>query len=534
MASSGSRALRLLAVVAVATAAWPQATPQPQTGPSASVTGKVTNSLTGAPVVRAHVIMQSDRPRFGALTTGEGKFSISELPPGHYTVRAEGVGFARAADSVQPLELEIRAGDKVDSVDLKLTPLGAITGRVLDASGEPVQLAEVVADGLAGGADATTDDKGRYRLGGLAPGMYRVKARTERMPAPLPPEIRTDGSKEVRYATTYYPGAQSAKEATRVTVGPGSEVSGIDIPLLGTPMVKVSGKVSDIPPGQHVRIEVMMETGPRASLGFERSARADGSFVFWGLEPGKYTLMASASGSGPGASRSAPFDLELGAGDVEHVDLRIVPPFDIAGRLQFEEPQARPKAVPEGPHRGMEPEVMLEPLGEIPMGDQVRSEIAAGDSVKLEKVQPGRYRVRLEGGDGGVYVTSLRLGSAETDGDILDVRNGAAGVLTLTISAVTGEISGTVRDSKGPIAAAIMQRPDGEDAALRAMADSSGSYSMTGLPPGKYRLLAVDDRIAALLEERGDLGDYEDMAETVELHAGEKITKDLKLVPPDK
>ena len=46
---------------------------------------------------------------------------------------------------------------------------------------------------------------------------------------------------------------------------------------------------------------------------------------------------------------------------------------------------------------------------------------------------------------------SLRLGVAEGDGDVLDVRNGPGGdALTLVVSARTVEISGTVTDYQGP------------------------------------------------------------------------------------
>src|ERR1035437_7764622 len=64
----------------------------------ASVAGTVTNSLTGAPLLRAHVSLRSmdnappqpGQPQgpqtFGALTNGEGKFTILQLQPGRYMV----------------------------------------------------------------------------------------------------------------------------------------------------------------------------------------------------------------------------------------------------------------------------------------------------------------------------------------------------------------------------------------------------------------------------------------------------------------
>jgi hypothetical protein len=48
---------------------------------TASVTGTVTNSVTGAPVPRAHVTLRGQK-NFGALTDGDGKFSIAGIVPG--------------------------------------------------------------------------------------------------------------------------------------------------------------------------------------------------------------------------------------------------------------------------------------------------------------------------------------------------------------------------------------------------------------------------------------------------------------------
>ena len=103
----------------------------------ATVSGAVTNSVSGAPVPRAHVTVMSGRQRYGVLTNGEGKYSITGLPPSTYMVQVERVGFVWQARSFDGSQLELRAGQK-ESFDLALTPMGGITGRVLDADGEPV------------------------------------------------------------------------------------------------------------------------------------------------------------------------------------------------------------------------------------------------------------------------------------------------------------------------------------------------------------------------------------------------------------
>jgi hypothetical protein len=64
--------------------------------------------------------------------------------------------------------------------------------------------------------------------------------------------------------------------------------------------------------------------------------------------------------------------------------------------------------------------------------------------------------------------------------------------------------------------------------------DAGGRYLLPGLRPGTYKLLAADDRTGALLLSLGieDMGDYAGAVATVDLHAGDKVTKDLKQRPP--
>ena len=57
---------------------------------------------------------------------------------------------------------------------------------------------------------------------------------------------------------------------------------------------------------------------------------------------------------------------------------------------------------------------------------------------------------------------------------------------------------------------------------------AGGTYKFAAVPPGKYKLLVVeDDALSAILRGQG-MEDYEDIAESLELHAGDTIAKDLK------
>jgi hypothetical protein len=513
-----ARWLWMLPVAAVILA---QTAPQP-----ASVSGTVTNSVTGEPILRAHVTvhcMSQDRQQgqqaYGALTNAKGEFSIAPLPPGDCSVNAEHIGFVPAPPSDT---YSLSSGTHKEGLKLTLTPTGAIAGRVVDADGEPVQGATIsVGSGGNNSGSATSDDKGQFRIGGLRPGKYRVKATPQSLP--FPPEVRSDGTQEQHNAGTYYPDSVNEKTAQRLEVKAGAEVSGVDIRLVRTPIVLVSGKVTGIPEGVK-NVMVMAIPGGGASTA------ADGTFKMWRLDPGKYTLQAQHF-AGQTQLHSAPVEIEVATVNLEHLELRMVPPFEIAGQLRFDDDQAReapkpptrpdgtaPPAPPPQPRR-----VDLHSLNPQ-WGQAAHASVGADDSFMLEKVQPGRYRLMLTGTSG--YVKSLRAGETEVDGDILDVRNGSVGPLTVTVSSNFCEVSGTVSDSKGPVANApvVLAALEDPSSFRTGQSDSAGTYKFR-VPPGKYKLAAVDEVPMSWGFQGPDLDEYE--PESLDLSAGDKITKDL-------
>src|SRR5262249_27825380 len=138
-----------------------------------------------------------------------------------------------------------------------------------------------------------TDDRGQYRIFGIGPGKYYVSARYRNWMAE-----GTDSA----YPPIYYPGTANAQEATRVDVAPGGQVSGIDIPLVETKAVRISGKVvrSDGKAAGQVMLMYMRieEGGGFVSFGGSGGAvDTEGNFKVSGLFPGRYRLIADARGS---------------------------------------------------------------------------------------------------------------------------------------------------------------------------------------------------------------------------------------------
>jgi len=541
---NGRAPLPILFLVVAAAMAQPQ--PQAQPTGNGSLSGVVTNSVTGAPVPRARVqviILGSGNSQVtGAVTDEAGKFSIGGLSAGRFILNVQRVGFVTPAAGNRINDSPLRPDEKREDLKLILTPTSGISGRVINAAGDPVQGAIVSLDGAPYGVNpATTDEKGQFRISSVPPGRYRVVANPAAMP--FPPEIRTDGTREVHYARTYYPNVLSAKAGQRVEVAGGAEVMGIDIHLVSTPIVTVTGSVSDMPAGTRTIVRAQSIASP--SVQSVANVRPDGSFQIWQLDPGAYTVVAVTM---PQASQrrlqSAPVGIEIAGADIENVALRIVQPFDVVCRLSFDDvkaaemptmqaPPGRPgQPAPQGaPPQPMPRRINLRPEGQT-FGDPSPSlfqalEVGSDDSFTLAMMQPGRYHLMAAW---GVYVKSVTVGNKETEGDLLDVSGGPAGPVTVTLASVTGELSGVVSDSNGPAPGVrVMMFPDRPGAGQQrfGITGGDGTYKFVGIPPGRYKLIAGDNDLIMQLQISRDLDEYADLAESVDIRAGDKVTKAL-------
>lgn len=488
----------------------------------ASVEGKVVNSVTGEPVPRAHVTLTGSAnpaPRtYGALSGADGKFSINSMAAGTYTVAAERVAFLTSR--AEPVKLS--AGETRTDLEVKLRPPGAITGRVLDAEGEPMERVNVSAsinDGDA--ANATTDKKGEFRIGGLAPGKYRVSAKPPS--EDLPQEIRTDGTAEVHHRRTYFPSVPDSISATRVNVAVGSETSGIEIHLMRAPIVNLSGRIDGISKGTG-EVWLLMQEGCIDANTEETTVSADGTFHLWRLDPGRYCVRASQTSQGTRTLSSSPVEVLLTDRSIEDLHLPLLPVSNVPGQLEYDDDQAKPRSAA-GTNRVM--------LGSVTLDSETRpAKIAEDGSFLLEGVAPDTYRINLS--MPGVYVKANLVGNVLKDGSMLDLRNGASGqMLSVRLSSAVAELSGTVsRGNDAATGAQVALTMD--DAASNGFyrfvnADAAGAFTIRGIPPGKYKVLALESGSDSPIV-RGRLAEqYEAMAESLELAPTEKVTRALKL-----
>ena len=149
-----------------------------QDTPGGTVEGTVVNSATGAGIAGASVVLfASQSARYQTTSDALGHFKITGMAPGSYRTNVDKDGFAPPRDFnfLSNPGFRVASGTDPVAVELKLTPLNAIRGRVLGPDA-PVPGVEVSLNpNLTGGE--VTDREGRFVLDDIRPGTYILSAR---------------------------------------------------------------------------------------------------------------------------------------------------------------------------------------------------------------------------------------------------------------------------------------------------------------------------------------------------------------------
>src|ERR1700687_1481243 len=173
-----------------------QATPSARQIPS-TVSGQVVQEPGGMPVKKVMVTLapvQGDsagdggQQQYAVVTDPQGHFQIEGVQPGDYRVTLARDGFVAGnhrSRAESRTSLSVAAGQDITGLLFRMLPAGVIQGRIVDEDGDPVPRVNVFAfspAGSVGPTNATTNDRGEYRISGLSSGEYFVVAQTERPP----------------------------------------------------------------------------------------------------------------------------------------------------------------------------------------------------------------------------------------------------------------------------------------------------------------------------------------------------------------
>jgi hypothetical protein len=473
---------------------------------TAILRGRVVRADTGQPLRRVQVRAMAPELREGrsVMTDEEGRYELKQLPAGRINLMASKGGYVtlqygqrRPLQAGQPIE--VSEGQVIEKLDFALPRGGVIIGQVLDEFGDPITGAFVQAlryqffNGqrrLMPTGGAATDDRGDFRLFGVAPGDYYVTATLRNG---FMPGVSDD---RLGYAPTYYPGTPVSSEAQRITVAVGQEVPGIVIQLVAARTMTISGiaRDGDGRPLANAPVMVMQKADDGGvafgAMSGGSTTRADGTFTVGNVAPGSYTLQARSNGN---PAENATVDVVVSGGDITGVVLTVTRGATARGRIRFDS-GTRPSDLRPGDVRIFPASPEPGPLfggGPGTVKEDWTFEVTGLSGRRLLRFNtPPAWAVKNVTVD-GADITDATIDFKGDDVDGIEV------VLTQRIS----EVSGSVTNSSGAKitdATVIVFADDRERwtpmtrFVRSARPDQDGRFKVRGLPPGRYVAVALD------------------------------------------
>jgi len=391
----------------------------------------------------------NERGEPDAATGADGVATLARLAPGVYAV---GV----LADGRRPF---VRTGivveeDRATDVPATLEPGAPLAGVVVDAAGSPIARAAVAASRRIGRATATTDERGRFALSGLAPGSTAIDVEAAGFVA-----LKTE--------------AAAGPDEARLVMRRESSVSGQVVDREGRPVTafRIFAR-----PSRDSRDAVRRLRGSAPARRIEVSD-PEGRFRVGGLGEATYELQAIALASpGLGSGRSA----QVVVGDGAAVDgIRIEVESTVTLRARVLDAATRE------PLAGA---IVTCPAPEAPPGQ-------AGSPAGGETGRAGE--------DGWIVTpipssaSSLRFAAKDHSASVVEPvpAPGESGAVEVEVALGRGaSIAGTVRDGQGvAVAGAVVELLDAE---LRTLTSAQGEYAIAGLEAGEHEigwLRSMDD-----------------------------------------
>jgi protocatechuate 3,4-dioxygenase beta subunit len=455
---------------------------------AASTTGAISGRVvtgSGEPLRRATVVVDEIEFADGSgetvrdATTGEnGEFSFPSLAPARYRLLAEKSGYVAGRFPRAKALVNLHSGDAIDGITLRMVPVSAVSGNVLDGNGDPVAKAVIRllqyqyypgGRHLMVAREAISDERGEYRMGDLHPGRYYVVA-----------SYRSRISNVV-CAPVYHPGVTSFDDAMTIRLAPGDEAPVRFVLLAGKP-VKVRGNLEGWDTGV---VQVFLI--PRGCIPFAELLTVEtsnGEFQFKKVLPGSYTVMAISRGTDRILEGRTPIEVE------DH---------DLNSVLVRPNYRSFPESLsvkvsgcfssPEEPVISLHPALRSSEDSILAAEEDLATdghEISTRSGNPIELAFPGPFVVAAEKLPDDCYIAGAEYQEART--------------LTVQLSSHGATAEGLVVDSvdkplAGAVVVAVPQggRKDLIDNYRITTTDQNGQFVLHGLAPTPYDIYAWED-----------------------------------------
>jgi carboxypeptidase family protein len=486
--------------------------------PTATVRGRVADA-DGIPARAARVELASSRQLFSPMSVtadNDGAYEFSGVEPGEYfvsvtTTRFERVSFGQRRAGDRGDVLSVKRGAAVDHVDVTIPRGSRISGRILDQYGDPIANVNVRAAQIRarngrrhlvrapGVAGQQTNDRGEFRLFGVAPGRYLIEATVGE--AVTGWEINDLPG----FQTSYFPGTAQPSQAQPVEAADDQDALNVEFALARGATGTISGRVmtaSGAPFDGALHIIPTSRSHAVVPGNFpSRATASNGAFHFAGLPPGEYVLQAAAS---PADSASeGEFGTQfvtVDGGAAEGVVLRMSAGSTVAGRVTFE---GEAPATTDGFE--LSTAVTDPDFASLADNRAARAEPGADWTFAMRGLngprrlianQPAGWMVKAILAN-GIDVTDAVLQFGRQDESIRDLEVVMTAQVTALSVTVDGQ-GGASGDDLVMVFSTDRSRWYPGSRFLAILPASDGAATLRGLAPGEYFVAAIDRRSDAM------------------------------------
>ena len=387
------------------------------------------------------------------------------------------------------------------------------------------------------------------------------------------PAVPTGDGHVLTYPAQFFANAAAASDAVVLSLAPGDERSDVRFTLRLQRGHNVAGVVTAAAGAADDLVLRLLPAGAADTTAPVETAvavtDARGRFAFAGVPPGQYVVRAARMPRGESLSpstvrvvvsgmavrhppeRPLPRDpmqwaeeaIAVGDGDVEAMRVTLRAGVHVRGRVEFRGARQQPAAEAMARIR-----VELEPaddrtaaLTPAPLRGRVEQDLQFATLA----APAGRYRLSVSGLPDGWTLQAAMAGSRDVSIHPFELEATELRGVTLVFTDRPAGVSGTVSGSDGArdATAAVILFPGDRSAASGAghsprlvryaRTDRTGSFAVSGVPPGSYLVAAIPDAMAAGWQAPAFLDSLARVATRVEITDGLTSQVALRTRRPD-
>jgi hypothetical protein len=519
-----------------------------------TIAGTVIDAVSGLPLkgaVEKLTVIQNDSTSVpqstSALSDASGHFVFEGLSTGRYILLASHDGYVKndpASGYFGDKWLTLAPGQHLNDVVFRLVPDGTVAGDITNEAGKPLRGVSVQAlkssypngrHRLRDVAHSVTNDAGEYRIPGLTPGKYYIRAKP-------PDSLKAKPGTDKSYVPLYYPAANDSARTVALVLRPGEDLAGIDMSLVAVRTFRIRGRVINArssAPSNEAEVTLLGEQGETVfSPGQNFSAGGVANFEFQGVPPGSYVVVAQQ----PSTPREPKTiwgwtAIEVKDTNVEHVEVLVSTGVDVNGRIRVEGDVAVDLTKEVLHHRV---EVLLgseEPSALANLTPDIdRAEINADGSFGIREVPQGNYAISVFPIPTGFYLKSSSAADVLETGITIS-RGHSPPPLELVLTPGAGRIEGKLERDEQPVPRGLVVLvPDGKGSGQpndyqTCMTDFSGRFGLPNVAPGDYTIFAWEQIEKGAYFDPEFLAQYEDRGKAVHVEESGRMMIKLEAIP---